>query len=32
MLTFLVWIDEDLPNLLSDLDRFKEILEKAKSI
>ena len=32
MLTFLVWLDKDLPNLLSDIDRFNDILQKAKSI
>ncbi len=32
MLTFLMWLDKDLPNLLSDIDRFNDILQKAKSI
>ncbi len=32
MLTFLVWIDKDLPNFLSDIDHFNNILQKAKSI
>jgi Abi-like protein len=32
MLTFLQWLDKDLPNLLSDIDRFNDILQKAKSI
>ena len=30
MLTFLVWLDKDLPNLLSDIDRFNDILQKSK--
>jgi hypothetical protein len=32
MLTFLSWIDKDLLNLISDIDRFNDILLKAKSI
>jgi len=32
MLAFLVWLDKDLPNMLSDIDRFGNILQKAKSI
>jgi|SRR5690554_2262832 len=32
MLTFLTWIDNDLPNLLTDIDRFNNILQKAKLI
>lgn len=32
MLTFLTWFDNDLPNLLTDIDRFNEILKKAKAI
>ena len=32
MIIFLTWLDKDLPNLLSDLDRFSNTLEKAKLI
>ena len=32
MLTFLTWFDNDLPNLLTDIDRFNDILKKAKAI
>ena len=32
MLTFLTWLDNDLPKLLTDIDRFNDILKKAKSI
>ena len=32
MLTFLTWIDNDLPKLLTDIDRFNDILKKAKTI
>ena len=32
MLTFLNWLDKDLPNLISDINRFEEILNKAKNI
>jgi len=32
MLTFLTWFDNDLPKLLTDIDRFHDILEKAKAI
>ena len=32
MLTFLIWLDNDLPKLLNDIDRFNDILKKAKSI
>jgi hypothetical protein len=32
MLTFLTWFDDDLPKLLTDLDRFNDILKKAKAI
>lgn len=32
MLNFLMWMDRDLPQLLEDIDRFKEILNKAKAI
>lgn len=32
MFTFLIWLDSDLPKLLNDIDRFKTILEKAKTI
>ncbi len=32
MLTFLIWLDKDLPNLLTDIDRFNDILRKAKAI
>ncbi len=32
MLTFLSWMDKDLPNLLQGIDRFKDILYRAKSI
>jgi hypothetical protein len=32
MLTFLKWFDNDLPKLLTDIDRFNEILKKAKAI
>lgn len=32
MITFLTWLDKDLPNLISDINRFDEVLKKAKSI
>lgn len=32
MLTFLTWIDNDLPKMLTDIDRFNDILKKAKTI
>lgn len=32
MLTFLTWFDNDLPKLLTDIDRFNDILKKAKAI
>ena len=32
MLTFLRWFDNDLPNLLTDIDRFNDILKKTKVI
>lgn len=32
MITFLTWLDKDLPNLISDINRFEEILIKAKNI
>jgi hypothetical protein len=32
MLNFLTWLDLDLPKLLSDIDRFNDILKKAKTI
>ncbi|TZF86088.1 hypothetical protein FW774_03240 (plasmid) [Pedobacter sp. BS3] len=32
MLTFLAWLDRDLPKLLTDIDRFNNILKKAKAI
>ncbi|MEX8547749.1 MAG: hypothetical protein V5804_09115 [Mucilaginibacter sp.] len=32
MLTFLAWIDDNLPNLLTDIDRFSSVLEKMKTI
>jgi len=32
MVTFLIWLDNDLPKLISDIDRFNNILKKAKSI
>ena len=32
MVTFLTWLDTDLPKLLSDIDRFDDILNKAKAI
>ncbi len=32
MLTLLIWLDKDLPNLLTDIDRFNDILRKAKAI
>jgi hypothetical protein len=32
MLNFLTWLDKDLPNLISDIDRFDDILKKTKSI
>lgn len=32
MLIFLTWFDNDLPNLLTDIDRFNDILKKAKAI
>lgn len=32
MLSFIAWLDRDLPKLLDDIDRFKEIFKKAKAI
>lgn len=32
MMTFLTWLDNDLPKLLTDIDRFDSILKKMKSI
>lgn len=32
MISFITWLDKDLPKLLDDIDRFKEIFSKAKSI
>jgi hypothetical protein len=32
MLLFLLWLDNDLPKLLTDIDRFGHILKKAKTI
>jgi hypothetical protein len=32
MIDFIMWLDLDLPKLLDDIDRFKEIYSKAKSI
>ncbi len=32
MITFLTWFDKDLPKLLTDLNRFNDILKKAKAI
>jgi len=32
MLTFLTWFDNDLPKLLTDIDRFNDILKKARAI
>lgn len=32
MLTLLTWFDNDLPKLLTDIDRFNDILKKAKAI
>lgn len=32
MLIFLTWFDNDLPKLLTDIDRFNDILKKAKAI
>ncbi|HUH73958.1 MAG TPA: hypothetical protein VLZ75_06070 [Chitinophagales bacterium] len=32
MLTFLTWLDNDLPKLISDIDRFNDNLKKAKAI
>ena len=32
MLTFLTWFDNDLPKLLTDIDRFNSVLNKAKAI
>ena len=32
MITFLIWLDNDLPKLLTDIDRFNDILNKAKTI
>ncbi|SEI02092.1 Abi-like protein [Paenimyroides aquimaris] len=32
ILTFITWIDNDLPKLLTDIDRFNNILQKAKVI
>ncbi|MBS1647271.1 MAG: Abi family protein [Bacteroidetes bacterium] len=32
MLTFLTWLDNDLPKLLTDIDRFDNTLKKAKTI
>jgi hypothetical protein len=30
MLTFLTWFDNDLPKLLTDIDRFNDILKRQK--
>ena len=30
MILFLTWLDSDLPDLLTDIDRFKDIIEKAR--
>jgi hypothetical protein len=32
MITFLSWLDKNLPKLLSDIDRFNDVLKKAKEI
>ncbi|MDZ4808976.1 MAG: hypothetical protein SGI96_12020 [Bacteroidota bacterium] len=32
MVTFLTWLDTDLPKLLTDIDRFDDILKKARAI
>ena len=32
MQTFLMWLDNDLPKLLADIDRFADILQKVKAI
>lgn len=32
MLLFLTWLDNDLPKLLTDINRFEEVLKKAKDI
>jgi hypothetical protein len=32
MITFLSWLDKNLPQLLSDIDRFNDVLKKAKEI
>jgi hypothetical protein len=32
MLTFLTWLDKDLPKLFNDIDRFNDILKKARAI
>ena len=32
MLTFLTWLDNDLPKLFNDIDRFNDILKKARAI
>lgn len=32
MISFITWLDKDLPKLLDDIDRFKEIFSKAKAI
>ena len=32
MISFIAWLDKDLPKLLDDIDRFKEIFSKAKAI
>jgi hypothetical protein len=32
MISFITWLDQDLPKLLDDIDRFKEIFNKAKAI
>jgi hypothetical protein len=32
MLNFLGWMDQDLPKLLEDIDRFREIINKTKAI
>lgn len=32
MITFLIWLDKDLPKLISDINRFDKILIKAKKI
>jgi hypothetical protein len=32
MITFLKWLNDDLPTLIEDINRFGEILEKAKQL